>query len=95
MPNYAKEDPGEMTEPVSSGAVGPESSLEAAVKTFHEAVGLRMVRSGGLVRDIKVRAERSPKRRGELRTSVRSDDVWDTKTSKSNDVPRWQHSHQW
>ena len=69
MPNYAKEDPGEMTEPVSSGAVGPESSLEA-VKTFHEAVGLRMGRSGGLVRDIKVRAERSPKRRGELRTSV-------------------------
>ena len=40
------------------------------MKMFHEAVGLRMVGGGGLVRDVKVRTERSPKRRGELRTSV-------------------------
>ena len=40
-----------------------------------------MIGSGGLVRDVEVREEGSPERRGELRTSVRSDDVRLTKTS--------------
>ena len=76
-----EEDPGEMVEPVSSGAAGPEGSFQPAVKSFHEAVGLRMVGGGGLMRDVEARAERSPESRGELRTSVGSDDVRHTKTS--------------
>ena len=70
-----------MVEPVSGGAAGAEGSFQPAVKSFHEAVGLRMVGGGGLMRDVEARAERSPESRGELRTSVRSDDVRHTKTS--------------
>ena len=76
-----EEDPGKMVEPVSGGAAGPEGSFQPAVKSFHEAVGLRMVGGGGLMRDVEARAERSPESRGELRTSVGSDDVRYTKTS--------------
>ena len=82
-----EEDPGEVVKPVSSGAVGPEGSFESAVKLFDEAVGLRVVGGGGLMRDVEARAERSPESRGELRTSVGSDDVRYTKMS--NPKQRW------
>ena len=75
------EDPGELADPVGGSTAGTESHLEAAVKSFHEAVGLRMVGSGGLARDVKMRIEGSPKSRGELRISVGSDDVRYTKMS--------------
>ena len=39
-----EEDLGEMAEPVGGSTAGAESRLEVAVKLFHEAVGLRMVR---------------------------------------------------
>ena len=70
-----------MVEPVSGSAAGLEGSFQLAVKSFHEAVGLRMVGGGGLMRDVEARAERSPESRGELRTSVGSYNVRYTKTS--------------
>ena len=63
-----EENPGEMVEPVSSGATGPERGLETAVKTFNEVVGLRMIGGGGLMRDVEAEAERCPESRAELRT---------------------------
>ena len=42
-----------MVEPISRGAAGPEGSFESAVKSFDEAVGLRVVGGGGLMRDVK------------------------------------------
>ena len=45
-------------EPDSGGAAGPERSLKSAVKLFKEAVGLRVVGSGGLMINVEARAER-------------------------------------
>ena len=50
------------------------------METFHQTVGLGVIGSGGLVRDIEVRAERDPQVRGELWSAVRGDSVWHTKT---------------
>ena len=69
-----------MVEPVSGGSAG-QGSFELTVKSFDATVGLRVVGGGGLMRDVEARAERSPESRGELRTSVGSDDVRYTKTS--------------
>ena len=69
-----------MMVPVSSGAAGAEGCFEMAVETFHQTVGLGVIGSGGLVRDIEVRAERDPQVRGELWSTVRGDSVWHTKT---------------
>ena len=69
-----------MMVPVSSGAAGAEGCFETAVETFHQTVGLGVIGSGGLVRDIEVRAERDPQVRGELWSTVRGDSVWHTKT---------------
>ena len=66
--------------PVSGGAGGAEGRFETAVETFHQTVGLGVIGSGGLVRDIEVRAERDPQVRGELWSAVRGDSVWHTKT---------------
>ena len=51
-----EEDPGEVVEPVSGGTAGPERSLELAVKSFYQAIGLRVVGGGGLMRDVVERA---------------------------------------
>ena len=64
-----EEDPGELAEPVNGNTAGTESRLEAVVKLFNKAIGLRMVGGGELVRDVKVRTEGSPKSRSELRAS--------------------------
>ena len=47
-----------------------EASAVVVRKSFDEAIGLRVVGGGGLMRDVEARAERSPECRGELRTSV-------------------------
>ena len=75
----AEENPREMVKPVSIIAAGVESHLKAVVKTFNKAIGLGMVGSGRLMRYVKMGAKRDPEGRGELRTMVRSDNVWHTK----------------
>ena len=41
-----------MVKPVSSHRMSPKSIFEAAVETFDELIGLRMVGGGGTVLDV-------------------------------------------
>ena len=62
-----------MVKPVRSCRTSPKSILEAAVETFNEPIGLRMVGSGGAVLDVELAAKAVPESGGELRASVRGD----------------------
>ena len=55
-----EENPGEMMVPVSCSAAGVERGFETAAEAFHQTVGLGVISSGGLVRDVEVRAEGDP-----------------------------------
>ena len=76
----AEKDPKEVVKPVSCSTAGAESGFKAMVETFHEAISLRMIGSGGLMRDIEVRTKRGPESRCEMRAPVRSDSIQNTKT---------------
>ena len=62
-----------MVKPVSSRRTSPKSIFEAAVKTFDEPIGLRMVGGGGAVLDVELGTKAVPESRGELRAPVRGD----------------------
>ena len=69
----AEEDPREMVKPVSSRRTSSKSIFEAAVKTYDESIGLRMVGGGGAVLDMEWATKAVPESRGELRAPVRGD----------------------
>ena len=75
-----EKDPREVVIPVSSSAAAAESSLKAAVETFHEAISLRMIGCGGLMSDIEAGTKGGPKSRCELGASVRGDSIRNPKT---------------
>ena len=56
----AEEDPREMVKPVSRRRTSPKSILEAAVKTFNQPIGLRMVGGGGAVLDVELSTKAVP-----------------------------------
>ena len=62
-----------MVKPVSSRRTSPKSIFEAAVKTFDEPIGLRMVGGGGAVLDVELGTKVVPESRDELRAPVRGD----------------------
>ena len=69
----AEHDPGKMVIPVSAGGAGPEGVLQAAVETFHKAIGLGVVGGGRAVLNVELGAEAVPEGGSELWSSVRSD----------------------
>ena len=64
-----EQNPGKMIIPLSMGSPSMESSLEAAMKYL----GLWMISSSGMMRNIEQGAHMGPESRGELRTHIRSD----------------------
>ena len=75
-----EKDPREVMIPVSSSTAAAESSLKAAVETFHEAISLRMIGCGRLMSDIESGTKRGPKSRCELGAPVRGDSIRNPKT---------------
>ena len=75
-----EKDPREVVIPVSSSTAAAESSLKAAVETFHEAISLRMIGCGRLMSDIESGTKRGPKSRCELGAPVRGDSIRNPKT---------------
>ena len=75
-----EKNPREVVIPVSSSTAAAESSLKAAVETFHEAISLRMIGCGRLMSDIESGTKRGPKSRCELGAPVRGDSIRNPKT---------------
>ena len=69
----AKENPEKVVVPVSASGAGPEDVFKAAVETFHEAVGLRVIGDSRAVLDMELGAKAVPEGRGELWAMVRGD----------------------
>ena len=68
-----------MVKPVSSHRTSLKSIFEAAVESFNEPIGLRMVGGGGAVLDVELATKAVPESRCELRAPVRGDGVGHTK----------------
>jgi hypothetical protein len=63
-------DPWEVVDPVCRSAAGVEAVLQAAMETFYQSVGLRMVGSSLVVLYIEQTAEGGPQGGGELGPAV-------------------------
>ncbi len=64
-----------MRYPVRRGAADSEGVLKVVVKSFNEAVGLRVEGCGGDVRDVEEMGKAVPEGGHKLRTTIRSDGV--------------------
>ena len=69
----AEKNPREMVKPVSRRSIVSESIFEAAMETFNQAIGLRVIGGGGAVLNMELSAKVMPESGGELGTTVRGD----------------------
>ena len=70
----AEQNPGKMPKPLIRGQTGTEAVLQAAVKTLHETVGLRMISCGHHMLNTQQQTQSILHRARELWATVGSDD---------------------